>query len=479
VLRSLREWRECGFTAAPEATSLQVGGGNSLSTSVLHAKAFFDTNWSPQAKTRTPPSEPLQALVASLDVVPDWDYAVLSENEVESYLEVPVDSDTHLGFGPVGVTDESQIHLTDRRVVVRQIKETGQLYLYTSLWIPDDEESLIAMPSLNMFDKGLFSGRIYFFLPSGEFYWGAGFSEGLPVSSVTLVDDQDDSGPTTRAAGVTSHCDLVTEGFTMLGCNRGPNNEPIDCWETGHSWISNQYIECWGYGGGNIPIPTDPDGPEPGSGGGGGGGSGNQGSSDDDDDNPESVVPDPVYEATVDSLEERLMNSVANLIANVSNQFAILFVSSLSDGNIAGFTLSFSDMFDSSKPLTLQFPVGLTDTQMKLILAHEILGHLTLFDVMREAGNLSNLSQENPDLYIAIGQNQWNPNDGHHWYWGNNIEEYEQMLRGAFPGESEDFYEYGKWGGEFYNSPGFDALPPDEQIAILEYLDDNDLYNNE
>jgi hypothetical protein len=67
-------------------------------------------------------------------------------------------------------------------------------------------------------------------------------------------------------------------------------------------------------------------------------------------------------------------------------------------------------------------------------------------------------------------------NDGHHWYWGNNIDEFEEMLRGAFPNQSEDFYEYGKWGGGFYNSPAFDALPQEDKDAIFDYLEDNGLY---
>jgi uncharacterized repeat protein (TIGR02543 family) len=208
--------------------------------------------------------------VASLDVVPDWDYAVFSENEVESYLEVPLDSGTHLGFGPVGVTDESQIHPTDRRVVVREIKETGELYLYTSLWIPDDEQSLIAMPSLTMFDKGLFSGRIYFFLPDGTFYWGARFSEGEVISSVTIAYE-DDLASTTRSFSYI--CETTTHEIWYMNCDLDENGGLVNC--TGHrfGYIESVTIVCQIIdGGGYPPIPPPSDG----------GGSGGSGGSDDD-----------------------------------------------------------------------------------------------------------------------------------------------------------------------------------------------------
>ena len=53
---------------------------------------------------------------------------------------------------------------------------------------------------------------------------------------------------------------------------------------------------------------------------------------------------------------------------------------------------------------------------------------------------------------------------------GQHIEEMEQLLRDAFPGQSEEFYEYGKWGGGAFNSDAFRQLPVEEQNAIWAYL---------
>lgn len=39
-------------------------------------------------------------------------------------------------------------------------------------------------------------------------------------------------------------------------------------------------------------------------------------------------------------------------------------------------------------------------------------------------------------------------NDGHHEYIGSHVDKMEERLQSAFPGQSEDFYKYGKWGEE-------------------------------
>ena len=39
-------------------------------------------------------------------------------------------------------------------------------------------------------------------------------------------------------------------------------------------------------------------------------------------------------------------------------------------------------------------------------------------------------------------------NDGHHEYMGSHVDKMEERLQSAFPGQSEDFYKYGKWGEE-------------------------------
>ena len=54
---------------------------------------------------------------------------------------------------------------------------------------------------------------------------------------------------------------------------------------------------------------------------------------------------------------------------------------------------------------------------------------------------------------------------------GEHVAEMDSLLRGAFPGQDEKFYKYGKWGGGVFDSEAFRKLPADEQDAIWEYLE--------
>ena len=59
---------------------------------------------------------------------------------------------------------------------------------------------------------------------------------------------------------------------------------------------------------------------------------------------------------------------------------------------------------------------------------------------------------------------------------GNHIAEMESMLRKAFPGQSEDFYRYGRWGGGAVDSDAFKNLTQAERDAIRKYLKEIGLY---
>lgn len=66
--------------------------------------------------------------------------------------------------------------------------------------------------------------------------------------------------------------------------------------------------------------------------------------------------------------------------------------------------------------------------------------------------------------------NKNNLNEGHHEYMGGHTDIMEKLLREAFPGESDDFYNCGKWAGGATNSNTFLNLPKEEQKAVLNYL---------
>ena len=109
--------------------------------------------------------------------------------------------------------------------------------------------------------------------------------------------------------------------------------------------------------------------------------------------------------------------------------------------------------------------------------------HLKILQISQDAGSPSELGRSNPELYGIINMfyankenNLYWLNDAHHFYMGQHVEEMEQLLREAFPGMDDDFYEYGKWGGGAFNSDKFDQLPFELQKEITDYLSNIGLY---
>lgn len=132
-----------------------------------------------------------------------------------------------------------------------------------------------------------------------------------------------------------------------------------------------------------------------------------------------------------------------------------------------------NDIWEKTSDYVIVIKSGLTDLQMELVLVHEFM-HLKLFEISQDAGSAAELAKSNLELLTAL--NRYNINDGHHFYMGEHIEETETLLRQAFPGRDEEFYEYGKWGGGAFNSEAFEKLPLDEQQEIYNYLSNLQLY---
>lgn len=96
-----------------------------------------------------------------------------------------------------------------------------------------------------------------------------------------------------------------------------------------------------------------------------------------------------------------------------------------------------------------------------LIVMHEF-SHLYLYSLSGSAGE-SGLPTVNKDLYDAIIK--YPQGDPHHEYWAKHIDVYESWLREIFPGKSDDYYKYGKWGA-FMNTEAFLELNPKERKRI-------------
>lgn len=126
----------------------------------------------------------------------------------------------------------------------------------------------------------------------------------------------------------------------------------------------------------------------------------------------------------------------------------------------------------NTSPLDIIIKTGLNDRQLQFVIAHEYLAHLRWFDISRLAGNQTILSMMNEELCLCLGLDI---NKGQHEYTSRRMDDYEALLRDLFPGESEEFYRYGKWGGGLIETEAFKDLGEAERNAILRYLNKNKL----
>ena len=58
---------------------------------------------------------------------------------------------------------------------------------------------------------------------------------------------------------------------------------------------------------------------------------------------------------------------------------------------------------------------------------------------------------------------------------GEHVAEMDSLLRGAFPGQDEEFYEYGKWGGGAFNAEAAKTLADVRKAMQINYFEDADL----
>ena len=141
---------------------------------------------------------------------------------------------------------------------------------------------------------------------------------------------------------------------------------------------------------------------------------------------------------------------------------------------------SYMDVLFGETPfvMTLEKDSQISSNNYKLVVAHEFY-HLYLYGISRDAGSLAKLYTTDQKLQSLLNQNyvdgQMDINEAHHQYMGYDNQKYEQFLRSAFPGETEDFYKYGKWGGGVEESEEYNNLSLEEKNKIEIYLKKNNL----
>lgn len=143
-------------------------------------------------------------------------------------------------------------------------------------------------------------------------------------------------------------------------------------------------------------------------------------------------------------------------------------------GNLAQSVYRIDQVFDKTATYVIVVSPFLDDLQMKLVVFHEM-EHMMYFQLTQLLGR-ENFAVEYKDLMFILNTSNNDVNAAHHEFMGIQIDEIEKLMRETFPGESEEFYRYGKWGGGAYNSSAFDKLSDDEQQNIFNYLETIGLY---
>ena len=195
-----------------------------------------------------------------------------------------------------------------------------------------------------------------------------------------------------------------------------------------------------------------------------------------DDEFPEDDLPSgddyPTLEQIINSKKDALIISMGSALGSVKVGLTVV-IGTPNGSPFASCEFTLGDLWNKLRNYTIIISGNLNDIQQDLVLAHEFM-HLKLLQISQDAGSSRELALSDLELLTAL--NLYGVNDGHHFYMGQHVEEMEQLLREAFPGMDDDFYEYGKWGGGAFNSDKFDQLPFELQKEITDYLSNIGLY---
>ena len=462
--------------------------------SIEDAKEFFEKDYVDRlTKSQGEDSRSIRfrGRLYSGDFMPLWDKAVYSESDGVAAYDVEIQADRSIfaiksKFGPSGA--RAQKLKVYQKLVVRLNVESRKMAAYVMSIIPDvgcDDRCIPERFRSRGKDKGGFSGIVvYATTERGAIVRVQEYKGGVKKRGVYIP------------SGKGSYIDRcvkareILNGVTLMSKRNIQTRSGEDDWSDFYGGELDESI-CIGEKG-EGGQGTDDDWIQPG-----------EVSPEDDDDeeaepwpDPEDEIGDLVEELPPDTsdfdddydcdlrLEEQMLKSKSDaLVRSLGDAIGSVKVGlTIEIGTPANsqfseiVSLTTSDLFEKNQNYIIRIVSDLDDTQQKLVLAHEFM-HLKLFEISQGAGSASELGRSNPELYGIINlyhadkdNNLYWLNDAHHFYMGQHVEEMEQLLRDAFPGMEEEFYEYGKWGGGAHASDAFRGLSFDEKTIIATYL---------
>lgn len=498
---------------------------------VGEARAYFE-----QQITHETRSGHARSTFLPENFTPEWNDAIQAENGKVTRVDVPIRSNTRLRALRSEYTDcAAQPYIVDvavKLVVLQKFGLKSHLSQYLMLLVPDRAYYANHKNGMDEIvpesdDMKNYSGyAIYYQLYSNKPSYISKYSKGGIVEHLGLTNEQEgyeervkqmqiilsqirfakSSCVQTRIGGEID--EVIIYGCGNCRCspcqcgNQPYPTEPSGCSNCGcdpcqcsnDACSACQSNPCQCHNNNTCPFcGNDSCGGACAAGGSGSGGSSSGNNNDDDkhinndsesgsnskSDNDTNSNKDPINDDKDSAIEnKKISTAVTNLLCILGNKvtnivnYATFKIGLPAQNTLASSTMKYQDIFDQTSTITIIVKMGLTDIQQHLILAHECM-HLVLIEVSRNAGSESALSQTNQELFNDIRQD--GVNEGHHKYMGGHIDQVEQLLRSAFPGQDEDFYEYGKWGGGAMNSDEFTQLPKYKQHNTEVYLKKHDL----
>lgn len=389
------------------------------------------------------------------DFTPCWDKAVVSENRVKASVDVPILADycyeCIISSFTEGRAIAKKVKAEQRLLVVKDIAtdEINQLVL---MLIPDyDYYKYHKTGTYTEFcsssSKGKYSG-IAIYIHDGKVLRVNRYYSGTKIAGIYLPSGREE----TMIENI-NKAKAVIGAIKFLRGRVSPRTKYYGGELDGaivDDWWTPPVFPDW-----PDEPPIDPD-PEP--------------------EIPfidETQYPNNPQEPTESAekiIQNKLANVLGNKIANILKRTKIEVTSILPIDKKA---ITYAKLFDKTDKVRVYIYYDLTAKQRQLVMAHEFM-HLSLFQIAQEAGSSKELGLKNSELLVDFNlhtsDGTTDVDSAHHNYMANHVEEMETLLRNAFPGESEEFYEYGKWGGGLVNCEAFMGLSKDEQIIILEYL---------
>lgn len=397
-------------------------------------------------------------------ITPLWKKGQMFSNEEGTFVVVPFNTPLIKTFArkhiDIELSDDEKYYNTDIRLLIQK-KENNE-YLYSVVYLTGDLSYIVeahqSIKALRLDKLDSFSGSIRYFNLKGEMLWGTIYKDGEEIGRISIAETSpnNNSRGSSQTRGYETFCEshlFEYETCYHYGYDLGEGYEEsgVDCTYEYQSeevcytqWVDDGEAStcpyCGSIGCMGICQSTTPSQPDP------------------------AVIFNNIKKKLDEVTKEKLGERKFTIKSGTVRAGGLAVATTMGSLATVLYKNTQTDVVISNL---------LNELQLKIVMAHEYM-HLILYEISRKAGSATALATQNKELYDLI-ESKKDAQQAHHEYMSKHVNEAEKNLRDAFPGESEDFYKYGKWGGGATLSGAFNKLPQNEQKQINIYLSNNKL----